>query len=252
MKNQHSMRNLYEGLRSGDLKEFVNDVFTVDQYRSKMGEDRDIVVLGFRVREKHPAMDLVEFIEKGYTFILDADMSAGEEHDGQYQVFVELERTPKLPGQLQNLLGGISQLTDCYDWRFRYQKNPSSVPFNEESISEHIPTTKEDYDNRIMEIKKSDVQGFFDQGTTQIALEADNTITFSKPFAGDLDAKFISIGDYNDVKETVPGFLSLDESSHSQVTFLNKYLGNYEINKIGNKFLIKNGDRAVVIEKDRW
>jgi hypothetical protein len=126
------------------------------------------------------------------------------------------------------------------------------VPFNEESITEHIPTTKEEYDNRIMEIKTSDIQEFFDQGTTEIALEADNTITFRKPFAGDLDAKFISIGDYNDVKETVPGFLSLDESSHSQVTFLNKYLGNYEINKIGNKFLIKNGDRAVVIEKDRW
>jgi hypothetical protein len=36
-------------------------------------------------------MDLVEFIEKGYKFILDADMSAGEENDGQYQVFVEME-----------------------------------------------------------------------------------------------------------------------------------------------------------------
>jgi hypothetical protein len=34
--------------------------------------------------------------------------------------------------------------------------------------------------------------------------------------------------------------------------FLAKYIGNYDINKIGNKFLIRNGDRAVVIEKDRW
>ena len=65
-------------------------------------------------------------------------------------------------------------------------------------------------------------------------------------------AKFIAIGDYENVKHTVPGALSLDESSQTQVLFLNKFLGNYDINKIGNKFLIRNGDQAVVLEKDRW
>ena len=251
MQNKNK-RKINEGLRSGDLKEFVNELFTVDQYRSKMGEDRDIVVLGFRVKEKYPAIDLVEFIEKGYPFILDADMSSGEEHDGQYQVFVELERTPKLPGQLKHLLSGVSQLTDCYDWRFRYQQADHSVPFDEQAVMETIPLTQEDYDRRIMEMKHSDVSEFFDQGVAEVALESDNTMTFSKPYAGDLTAKFISIGNYNDVKDTVPGALSLDESSQSEVTFLNKYLGNYDINKIGNKFLIRNGNRAVVIEKGRW
>jgi hypothetical protein len=87
MQNQQ----LNEGLRSGDLRNYVSEVFTVDRYSSKMGEDQDIVVLGFRVREKNPAIDMMEFIEKGYPFILDADISAGEENDGQYQVFVEIE-----------------------------------------------------------------------------------------------------------------------------------------------------------------
>jgi len=50
----------------------------------------------------------------------------------------------------------------------------------------------------------------------------------------------------------VPGSLSLDESSQSQVLFLNKFLGNYDINKIGSQFLIRNGKKAVVIEKGRW
>ena len=77
-------------------------------------------------------------------------------------------------------------------------------------------------------------------------------LTFSRPYAGPIQAKFIAIGDYDVVKHTVPGKLSLDEASQSQMFFLAKYVGNYEINKIGNKFLIRNGDRAVVIEKDRW
>ena len=243
---------LNEGLRSGDLKEFVNDTFTVDQYKSKMGEDRDVVVIGFTVREKHPAMDLVEFIEKGYLFILDADMSAGEERDGNYQVFVEIERTPRLAGQLKHMFEGISQLCDMYDWQFRYQKTNTPVEFTVEAINETVPMTPEEYENKIMEFKETDVQEFFDQGVVDVDLAEDNTLTFSKPFAGDVTAKFVSIGDYDDVKETVPGALALDESSHGEVTFLNKYLGNYDINKIGDKFLIRNGTRAVVIAKGRW
>jgi hypothetical protein len=105
---------------------------------------------------------------------------------------------------------------------------------------------------KINEIKTNDVQEFFDQGSVEVALESDNTITFSKTYSGDVDAKFIAIGEYEDVKHTLPGPLALDESSQSQVTFLNKYLGNYDIDKIGNKFLIRNGTKAVVIEKGKW
>lgn len=245
-------RTLKEGLRSGDLSNLVSDLFTVDRYKSKMGEDRDVVVLGFQVREKNPAIDLMEFLEKGYPFILDADMSAGEEADGQYQVFVEIDRTPELPYQLKELMNGVGQLCGQKDWRFRYQKESSSIAFDEQSVMEHIPITKEDYDNKITEIKQGDVRNFLDQGSADVTLENDNTLIFAKPYSGTIDAKLIAIGDYESVKNTVPGKLSLDESSQSQCLFLIKYLGNYEIDKIGDKFLIRNGDRGMVIQKDRW
>lgn len=254
MKNQHNKQPniLNENLRSKDLKDFVGEFFSIDQYSSKMGEDRDIVVLGFRVREKNPAIDLMEFIEKGYPFVLDADISSGEEHDGQYQVFVELERTKQLPEQLKNLLNGISRLTDNFEWQFKYQKSGQTVLFNEQAILENVPMTQEEYDSKMLEIKNVDVKEFFDQGIADVALESDNTITFKKTYAGDLQAEFVAIGDYADVKETVPGKLSLDENSQSQMFFLTKYLGNYDINKIGDNFLIRNGSKAVVIKKGRW
>lgn len=247
---QHQQLN--EGLRSGDLRNYVSEVFTVDRYSSKMGEDSDIVVLGFRVREKNPAIDMMEFIEKGYPFILDADISSGEENDGQYQVFVEIERTPGLTEQLKDLLSGIGQLCDCRSWRFRYQKAPESVEFNEDSIAKNIPLTKEDYQAKVVAIKENDIKEFFDQGATDVELDENNMLTFKRSYAGDIQAKFIAIGDYDVVKDTVPGKLSLDEASQSQMFFLTKYLGNYDINKIGNKFLIRNGSKAIVIEKDRW
>lgn len=245
-------RNIFEGLRSGDLENYVSEVFSVDRYKSKMGEDADVLVLSFKVKEKYPAIDLMEFVEKGYDFILDADMSAGEETDGQYQVFVEIERTPQLQEQLAELLGGISQLCKVDEWKFKYQKSNKLIPFSTETISEQIPMTPEKYASKILEIKEGDIKKFFDQGAVDLELQEDNTLVFRRPYAGDLHAKFLAIGSAKDVEKKFPGALSLDESSQSQVFFLNKYLGNYEINKIGNKFLIRNGKQAVVIEKDRW
>lgn len=243
---------LNEGLQRGDLNDFVSDLFTIDQYRSKMGEDKDVVVLGFKVKEKYPAIDLMEFLEKGHKFILDADISSGEEKDGHYHVFVEIERTPDLTEQIKEILSGVGQLCNCREWRFRYQKAPHSIEFSKEAIKEHVPLTPADYERKILEYKNKDIKDFFDQGATNVTLEANNILTFSRPYSGDIQAKFIAIGEYNDIKQHLPGKLSLDESSQSQVLFLNKYLGNYEIHKIQNKFLIKNKNQAIIIEKDRW
>jgi hypothetical protein len=246
-------QQLKEGLNRHDLKGYVSEYFSIDRYKSKMGEDADIVVLGFRVNEKYPAIDLMEFIEKGYNFILDADMSAGEEMDGHYQVFVEMERTHKLPEQLRVILNGVGQLCDCQDWKFRYQKSNGAIPFSEEKIVEHVPMTKEEYTNKILEIKNQNVRKFFDQGAIdEVKLAEDGTLTFKKPFFGPLRMKFVNIGKYDEIKDTVPGALSLDENGQSQVYFLQKYLGNYDINKIGDKFLIRNGNKAIVAEKDSW
>ena len=244
--------NLTESLRHGDLEGYVSEVFSIDRYSSKMGEDSDIVVLGFTVKDKDPAKDLMEFIEKGYPFVLDADMSTGEEQDGKYQVFAEIQRSKQIGEQISELLTGISQLCDCKDWRFRYQKEPSSVEFNESNILEHVPTSVEEYESKITEYKQTDLNDFFDQGSVSVMLESNNNITFSRPYSGPITFKFIALGDYEAVKQHVKGKLSLDESSQGQCIFLSKFLGDYDIDKIGNRFIVSKGDQAVILEKERW
>jgi hypothetical protein len=68
---------------------------------------------------------------------------------------------------------------------------------------ENIPTSPAEYENKIVEIKEGDIKEFFNQGTVDVALESDNTLTFSKPYSGDVTAKFIAIGEYDDVKHIV-------------------------------------------------
>jgi hypothetical protein len=85
-----------------------------------MGEDRDVCVLSFTVKDRNPAKDLMEFIEKGYNFVLDADVSSGENADGEYLVFVELNRNPKLAENIKELEYGISKLTNIENFKFKF------------------------------------------------------------------------------------------------------------------------------------
>lgn len=252
--------NLFEGLRRSDLKDTIDHVFTVDQYQSKMGEDREVLVLRFRASDKEPAIDLMEFIEKGYPFVLDADMSPGEEKDGKYSVFVEIERAPEAAENIKDLLNGINQLADLDNWRFRWYKDLDGHTFDAETFAEVVPLTPEEYDAKSEEfaeadnVEELDVEGFFNQGAMEsIDVDLDRKIiTFNKPYAEPLTLEFHDIGSYNTIKDKLPGGLQLDESSRGQVLYLNKYLGNYDINKIADKFLVRNGNYAVILSKKNW
>ena len=253
--NQHQSKdnNLMEGLRAGDLKHTVDHLFTVDQFQSKMGEDKDVLVLRFRASSKEPALDLMEFIEKGYNFVLDADISSGEEKDGYYSIFVELERSKKAPREVKDLLGGISQLCDLNNWRFRWYKDIAGHDFTEADFEKAVPLTPADYEKEVAEQEATEVEDFFDQGALEsVKVDNEKNITFRKPFAEPLTAKVIAIGEYNTLKNVLRGALQLDESSRSQVLYLNKYLGNYDINKIEGHYLVRKGTRAVILSKEIW
>ena len=84
---------LKEGLEKGDLERLVSPKISIDEYKSKMGSDEEIVVVSFTLQGKEPALDLVNFVEKSYEWVADADVSSGEVFDGSYIVFVEIERT---------------------------------------------------------------------------------------------------------------------------------------------------------------
>jgi hypothetical protein len=129
----------------GDLARLVHNEMHVDEFKSKMGNDEDMVVVSFKVGGKEPAQDLVNFIEKGYDWVIDADTSAGEMDDGDYIVFVEMERTPRVPNHIMELLGDMVELceNEVASWRVRYHKD--SRDHGIDSLSTLIPKTPKDY-----------------------------------------------------------------------------------------------------------
>lgn len=149
---------LNENLEHSDLKRLVHPELHIDEYKSKMGDDADVCVVSFKVSGKEPSADLVSFIEKGYDYVLDADVSSGEKEGGDYLVFVELERTPELPEQIIKIMEDLMNLTDqkLADWRVRYYKSQKDHDLTVESLKEIIPMSPNTYDRKYGKDKESD------------------------------------------------------------------------------------------------
>ena len=148
MKTHNS--KLYENLEQGDLKRLIAPNLHIDEFKSKMGDDADICVLSFKVAGKEPAADLVNFIEKGYEFVLDADVSSGEKDGGDYLVFLELERTPSLPEQIVRMLEDIMNLTtqDLSEWKMRYRNSTTDYDITAESVAKVVPLSPNAYSKK--------------------------------------------------------------------------------------------------------
>lgn len=141
---------LNEGLEENDLMRLVHPELHIDEYKSKMGRDEDIVVISFKITGREPAEDLVNFIEKGYDWVLDADVSSGEMSDGDYIVFVEADRTKQIPKYVIEMMEDIMRLTDqsLSDWRLMIRSDKAEYELTAENIQAHVPLTTEDYLSR--------------------------------------------------------------------------------------------------------
>lgn len=139
---------LTEGSEFNDLARLVKPELTIDEFRSKMGEDKDIIVLGFTVMNKEPAADLVDFIEKSYDWVLDADISSGETSDGNYVVFVEIQRKPTAAKNILAMVTDILNLTaqELSDWTFTYYNNAEKTPITLENLTDKIISSPAEYE----------------------------------------------------------------------------------------------------------
>ena len=115
--------NLNEGLGYKDLCGLMKNTVYIDEFSSKMGDDDEIVVASFYVRDRQAAMDLVNWFEKGYDFVLDADMSPGEVKPNRYLVYIEMKRRSYTGDNLETLLSDFNTLTEYEgdNWTLGYK-----------------------------------------------------------------------------------------------------------------------------------
>ena len=211
-----------EGLKAGDLEGVVEKRFSVDQFKSKMGDDKNILVLSFVVDGQAPARDLERFAEVGYKSVLDADATPGTLEDGKHRVFIEFARTPEVVGQIIAFLEDLKKLTNIDEFEYTYHKsdNPSVVSLA--TLGEAIPTTPEAYEQRVNEMVVGEAKNFFDKYDMMECKISENIMTVRKTGAGqDLKFEIHKFGPTNEIMKEAKAF-KIDMDSIAECTHLTK------------------------------
>jgi hypothetical protein len=237
------------GLRKGDLVDLVDGIFEVDTFQSKMGDDQNIVTLSFSLTDKQAAEDLSNFLEKGYSFILDSDVTSGEQSDGTYKVFVEMERDRNVNDNIFEIVDGITKLSNKEKFRFRYYKDFRSHDATLENLQEYIPNEPEKYGINMQEGALNNYKSFFSRSFLDLTdLSEDNILTIRKKWAEPLKFEFIDFDDTLTILESIQGKFDLMES-YAEILFLTKYIGDYNISKYGETLVFENEGKSLVLKR---
>jgi len=244
--------NLQEGLNAGDLEGVVSKRFSVDQYKSKMGNDKDIMVLAFVVDSLAPAKDLERFAETGYKSVLDADATPGTMQDGKHRVFIEFQRQPGVEKEIFSFLTDLKKLTNIETFEFTYHKR--TVPFeaSAKNLADVLPLNAISYNQKINSLKLGEVKDYFDRFNMMEFKLDNNIITVSKPNYEKLQFELHSFGETKMIMKEVKAF-KLDESAMSECIWLTKYFGPFNITKTyEDRFVFSKDGQSAVVSKYKW
>lgn len=234
-------------LDSGDLHDLLSEIVEIDSYKSKMGSDQEIITLSFNTRTQESANDLADFVEKGYVFVLDADATPGEQSDGFYKVFVEIERNKNAPNEIMELMDGVKKLSALENLRFRYYKNFKSQPLTLETLTSVIPLDTNSYDTVVNETNMENYKNFFNRSFVESVDMWNDILRIKKAYADPLFFKFIDFGDTVETIEAINE--SFNANDFAEIIFLCKYVGDYNITKYGNKLTFENNGKTLVLER---
>ena len=114
-------KRLQEGLRPGDLQHLILNKVSVDQFEPKTGDEKEVLVMGLYSKDEEPAQDLARFIERGYVGVKDTEVSPGPDEDGNYMVFVEIEKNKETMKRVIEILHDIKSVTTVQEWQLNFQ-----------------------------------------------------------------------------------------------------------------------------------
>ena len=246
------MQIVKEGLKAGDLDGVVSKRFSVDQFKSKMGEDRNIMVLAFTVDGMAPAKDLERFAESGYKEVLDADATPGTLEDGKHRVFIEFARVEKVDQHIRKFLDDLKNLANIDIFEFTYHKNVTPFEASAKNLADILPRTAIAYTQKINGMKLESTRTFFDKFQMMEFKLDNNIIEITKRNADTLRFELHAFGQTSMIMNEIKAF-RLDESAMSECMFLTKYFGPYQITKTNeDRFIFSKGGESALVSKSGW
>lgn len=130
-----------------DMVDQVTPILGIDEFQSQIGDDSEIITLNFIVSGEDVGNDLVDWLERGYDWIIDAQVSPGEVLDKKYYVFADLNRRSTAPRRIMEILDDLYTLTGIKSDRWQLKIDSKRVAASREAIEQGIKLTPGDYRN---------------------------------------------------------------------------------------------------------
>ena len=223
-----------------EMQNYISQKISIDSFQAKLGKDEDVSVLKFQSNNKSVAEDLVNFIETGCSFILDADMSPAKNEQGLYNIFVEIERNEDLPKKIIEVIRDIEQVSGMLPWQFSFYKNESLFQLNDENLNSIVPTSASQYKLLTDDKVEEDIKEFFESAPIITKRIKGKKLTLKKAFT----SHEMVVESFN---KDVKGTYKIDRESSEQASYLRHWLGGgYSVVKVDDLFKITKGTKSIV------
>lgn len=219
----------------------VSPQIGVDIFSSKTGSDEDVCVISFRVKGQEAAKDLSRFLEKEGDWIMDSDVSTGEDNTGKYLVFAEIKRNHRLSERILSMLDITERLTGTLKWKFSVGKKLRIHAVTLENLENLIPSSPEKYKEHIHEEKLEELREFFDGAPYNTVVLDNNQLSLQQYFQEHKlhSSLNFTVLNENPIQEDLavkaPGILN------TTATWLGRMLGpDITLEEVGKDFLLTN------------
>jgi hypothetical protein len=226
---------------------------SIDEFEPKAGDELEVIVVAFYLKDEDPAKDLNTFIQRGFIDTLDVEVSPNTDEEGRYLVFVEMARDDTFPGKFRALLKDVGNLSNSMDWKVKtYFSDGKTFAYNDPELYNYVVIDPEDYvpkdKFRMNEMSKS-IKTFFNESLVGALTVTGNTVKVSGN-GRSIIAEVIDVGEY----DTVIGRNFLSESAFGvgknpyEAKVLISILGNYNVLPLGEYLCVNKNDRVMLLK----
>lgn len=219
------------------LKGTILDQVTIDEFTPKSGVSEEVAVVAFYAIDDEPAQDLNTYIQRGYIEVIDAEVSPNPDEDGNYLVFVEIQRNQHFLDVFLRLIKDIENLVGQVDWKVKPYSAEQAFDINDPELVQHL-TFGNISESITRFLEHADVE--------KVTMDADGIINF-----GRVQGK---LKDFDRVENIMRNY-SLNESAidldSTEASVLEGMLGSqYQVSKYGKNVFVASAtnENAVVLE----
>ena len=135
-------------LEHGDLRDTVLSKISIDEFEPKTGDVQDVLVFGFYSIEEGAAKDLYSFLNSSVFEIRDVEVSPNPNSDGQYMLFIEVDRNADVLDTIDGIVKDIENATGKLKWKASTHLTDDYYPLGSDELAEVVITDPENYMTR--------------------------------------------------------------------------------------------------------